>query len=69
MTSQHDNGDEQAVRELVIVLLTNMLFSRSLQDLSEAIARMVDEALADPHGQLAQDLRQIGVPPQLRERR
>ena len=69
MTSQHDNGDEQAVRELVIVLLTNMLFSRSLQDLSEAIARMVDEALADPHSQHHRRPGGVGVPPQLRERR
>ena len=63
MSPDHANDDEEAVRELAIVLLTNAVFNRGFHDINDAIARMVDEALSDPHGQLAQDLRQIGVLP------
>jgi sugar (pentulose or hexulose) kinase len=50
VTPYADNDDEKAMRALAIVLLTNAVFNRSFHDINDAIARMVDEALADPHG-------------------
>ena len=69
MTPYADNDDERATRELAITLLTNMVFSRNFRDVNDAISRMIDEALSDPHGQLAQELRQIGVLPPMKGRK
>jgi hypothetical protein len=69
VTPYADNDDERATRELAIVLLTNAVFNRSFHDINDAIARMVDEAMANPESQLASDLRAIGVLPSMKGRR
>jgi hypothetical protein len=51
-------------RALAVVLLKDPIRQRSAAEQARAAEAMIDEALRNPYGRLAADLRRLGVLPQ-----
>jgi hypothetical protein len=53
-----------AAREIAITLLRDLVLRRSsMADIESTIAKMIDEAIANPNTSFAQDLRKLGILP------
>jgi hypothetical protein len=65
MRNAPDNDNNE--RAIAITLLRDTIARRSLSEIDAVIAKLVDEAIAAPQGQLAADLRAGGDPPAGRE--
>jgi hypothetical protein len=63
----HNAPDNDNERAIAIALLRDTLARRSLLEIDHVIAAIVDEAIANPQGQMAADLAKIGIlPPRVR---